>query len=90
MKVTLRDDNEEISKNTIRETFSKYGNISSVRIIQSKVNPASVCFLKRKDGQTLLQDWKKDVDISERWKIGECRLRSVVCFKCAKKGHIEK
>ena len=90
MKVTLRDDEEEISKNGIRETFSRYGNISSVRIIQSKTNSAFVCFSKREDGETLLKDWKKDVDISERWKIEECRTRSVKCFKCGKKGHIEK
>ena len=88
LKITLRDDKEEFNKPKIRSNFSKYGNISSIKM--NNDGSAFVCFARKEEGMKLLQNWQRDQTMSEAWELQQYRKREIKCFNCGRYGHIAK
>ena len=88
LKITLRDDKEEFNKPKIRSNFSKYGNISSIKM--NNDGSAFVCFSRKEEGMKLFQNWQSDRAMLETWELQQYRKREVKCFNCGRYGHIAK
>ena len=87
LTITSRNRDRELTKQGLRRTFSKYGNISSVRVNANSYS-AFVCFSKREHGERLISAWENNVELDEMWDIEVYSGRKRMdCYNCGGNGH---
>ena len=86
LSISSKNKDGELTKHGLRRTFSKYGNISSVRVNSNNYS-AFVCFSKREQGEKLISDWKNTREINDLWNIEAYRGERVKCYNCGRNGH---